>query len=120
MKRSTAAGLAGATGLAAGLLVAPATVQAAINYFDVTRVVHGTGTATCPANWKATGGGAIAPADTFSSLTSHEYVLKSSVPYGTTGWKATGTRTNGTFSSSSGWRFSTTSFQPTVYVVCVN
>jgi hypothetical protein len=106
-------------GVIVGVLVAPQTAQAAINYFDQTQRVSGTGTASCPSGWKVTGGGvASIHSDYFGSYSSDEYSLTGSYPTSTTQWRATANRVHGTYSSSSGWRFSNWSYSPTVYAIC--
>src|SRR4051794_41938969 len=58
-------------GVVVGVLIAPASVQAAINYFDVTKTVSGTGTASCGYGWKVTGGGvSTLPSDYYGSFSS--------------------------------------------------
>src|SRR3954447_6687460 len=106
-------------GVVAGVLIAPVSVQAAINYFDVTKTVSGTGTASCGYGWKVTGGGvSTLPSDYYGSLSSDEYAVTGSWPSSASAWKATGTRVHGSYSSSSGWRFTKYSYSPRVYAIC--
>lgn len=108
-------------GVGIGMLAAPGAAQAAINYFDTTRMVQGSGNVSCPSGWKVTGGGSSPlPSNYFGSSSSDEYQLTGSYPTSTTGWKATATRVHGSYSSSSGWRFSTYSYSPTVYAICAS
>lgn len=108
-------------GLVAGLAISPSAVQAAVNYFDTTRIVYGTGSASCPSGWKLTGGGAgQLPSDTFYSSTSDEYSLTGSWPYMSNSWRATATRVHGSYSSYSGWKFYTYSYSPRVYAICAS
>ena len=96
-------------------------VQAAINYFDVTKTVTGYGTAYCGSGWKVTGGGAYQlPSDYYSSYSSTEYSLTGSWPTSSSSCKATGTKVQGSYSSSSGWRFTKYSYSPKVYAVCTS
>jgi hypothetical protein len=108
-------------GVAAGLALAPTTVQAAINYFDTTKVVTSTsGSVSCPSGWRLTGGGAgPLPSDRYSSLSSDEYQLTDSYP-SSNGWRASATRVHGTYYSSSGWKFSTYTYRAKVYAVCAS
>ena len=106
-------------GLAAGLVLAPSAVQAAINYFDATKTVSGNGVASCGSGWKLTGGGVYTvPANYYGSSYSDEYSLTGSYPT-TSGWKATATRVHGTYYSGSGqWSYSKYTYTPTAYAVC--
>ncbi|MGO4599991.1 hypothetical protein [Terrabacter sp. 2RAF25] len=107
-------------GIAVGILVSPPAVQAAVNYFDTTRTVSGSGAVSCPYGWRVTGGGvASLPSDYFGSYSSREYTLTGSMPYGN-GWKATAKQTNGSYSTYSGWRFSTSGYFPQVFAVCAS
>ena len=109
-----------AVGLTIGLAVAPATVEAAVNYFDVTKTVSGSGSVSCPSGWKVTGGGvASLPANSFGSSTSDEYQLTGSYPT-SNGWSASATRVHGTYTSYSGWKFYTYSYTTKVSAICVN
>lgn len=82
----------GAGLIALGAVSVPTAVNASVNYFDATRTVSGTGTASCSHGWKVTGGGAeTLPPDSFGSTTSYEYKLTGSYPASTTTWKATAT-----------------------------
>jgi hypothetical protein len=97
-------------------VIVPATRGAGPHYFSTTRVTSG----YCPYPWKLTGGGvASLPRDYFGSYSSTEYQLTGSFPSGS-GWRATATVTHGYYSSSSGWRFSTSSYSPQVYAICAN
>ena len=115
LPRSTkVAVVVGVVAVALALLV-PATQSAGPQFLSTTRTISGS---SCPYGWKLTGGGAgPLPSDSFSGSTSTEYALTGSYPTGS-GWRATGTVTRGSDSSSSGWRFSTSSYTPRVYVVC--
>jgi hypothetical protein len=96
-------------------LVVPETQSAGPQFFSTTKTFTGS---RCPSGWKLTGGGAgPLPSDSYSSFSSIEYTLTGSYP-SAFGWQATGTVTRGSFSSASGWRFSTSSYTPKVYVVC--
>lgn len=108
-------------GIVAGLALSPTTVQAAVNYFNTTKIVSGYGSATCPDGWKLTGGGveSIRP-DYFGSSSSTEYELTGSWPYGTRTWKATGTKVVGSYSNASGWSFNTSGYAPRVHAVCAS
>lgn len=106
-------------GIIAGLVVAPTTVQAAVNYFDETKLVSGTGTVNCPSGWRLTGGGLkTLPSNSYGSSTSREYVVTGSYPYSATSWRATGKQIYGTYSSTNGWRFSTLNYNPSVVAIC--
>ena len=119
-RKVLAAVAASTVGLVGVGLAAPATVSAAVRYFSVTRIVSGYGTATCPYGWKVTGGGALPlPSDTFYSSSSTQYQLTASYPSSLTSWAAKATRTQGTYSSTSGWKFYTYSYSPSVRAICV-
>lgn len=119
-RKVLAAVAASTVGLVGIGLAAPATVSAAVRYFSVTRIVSGYGTATCPYGWKVTGGGALPlPSDTFYSSSSDEYQLTASYPASLTSWVAKATRTHGSYSSSSGWKFYTYTYSPSVRAICV-
>jgi len=119
-RKVLAAVAASTVGLVGVGLAAPATVSAAVRYFSVTRIVSGTGTAYCPYGWKVTGGGALPlPADYFGSYYSDQYQLTGSYPSSLTSWVAKATKTHGTYSSTSGWRFYTYSYSPSVRAICV-
>jgi hypothetical protein len=108
-------------GVAVGGVMAPSSVQAAINYFDTTKIVSGTGSASCPYGWKLTGGGTYPlPRNYYGSYSSDEYELTGSYPSSTTQWKATGNKVAGSYSSSNGWRFTTYSYSPRVYAICAS
>ena len=112
-----AASTAGLVGIG---LAAPATVSAAVRYFSVTKIVYGTGSATCPSGWRATGGGAVTlPNDTFGAVVSSQYKLTGSYPSSLTTWRATAARTNGTNYGGTGWSFWTSSYSPKVRAICV-
>jgi hypothetical protein len=117
--RSMLAGVGVTTlGLVGVGLAAPASVSAAVKYFSTTRTVSGIGSANCPSGTKLTGGGVgTLPADRYSSLSSDEYQLTGSYPSGAS-WRTTATKTHGTYSSTYGWRFSTSSYSPKAYAVC--
>ena len=101
-------------------VAAPATVSAAVRYFSVTRIVSGYGSASCPSGYKVTGGGSVTlPRDSFSSYSSDEYQLTGSYPSSLTSWSVSATRTHGSYSSYSGWKFSTYSYSPRVQAICV-
>jgi hypothetical protein len=122
VRRVVKAGTFVAVGMILGMLFAPQAVQAAVNYFDTTRVVTAYGYVACPSGWKVTGGGVYSlPSDssgsTLGSPSSTEYKLTGSYPYGQ-GWKATARKTNGYYSSYSGWRFYTYNYSPRVYAIC--
>ena len=103
-----------------GLLMAPQTVQAVTNYFDATKTVSGSGSATCPYGWKMTGGGiGTLPSDYYGSISSDEYSITGSYPY-SNGWKVTAKKIHGSYTSSSGWRFTTSNYSAQAYAVCVS
>lgn len=107
-------------GIAIGILVSPPAVQAAVNYFDTTKTVSGTGSVACPYGWRMTGGGvASLPNDYYGGSISREYALTGSMP-NANGWKATAKQTNGSYSTYSGWRFTTSPYSPRVFAVCAN
>jgi hypothetical protein len=60
------------------------------------------------------------PANYFGSYSSDEYQLTGSYPSGLNSWRVSATRVHGTYSSSSGWGFSTNSYSPRVQAVCVS
>jgi len=106
-------------GVILGLAISPPAVQAAINYFDVTKTLRGNGSVNCPYGWKVTGGGVQSlPGDSFGSYNSSEYKLTGSYPT-SNGWTATASITRDTYYSNSGWRFTTSSYSTTVYAICV-
>jgi len=108
-------------GVAAGLALAPTAVQAAVNYFDTTRIVTGTGTVYCPSGSKVTGGGTYPlPNDYHGSTSSSEYSVTGSYPSSTTAWKATGKKVQGTYSSTNGWHYYTFLHSPKVYAICAS
>ena len=115
--------VAAVVGTAGVLALAPPAVQAAVNYFNEKQIVTGNlGFSACPTGWKLTGGGvAQLPADEFTSSgsldTTTEYRLTGSYPQGNT-WKATARYTYGsTFSGD--WSYSSYTYIPQVYAVCV-
>lgn len=111
-----------AAGILVGSFFAPSVATAAVNYFDTTKTVSGSGygTVSCPSGWKMTGGGSgTLPENRYSSTSSDEYYFTGSYPT-SNGWKATATKVHGTYSSSSGWRFSSSSYSVTVYAICVS
>jgi hypothetical protein len=97
-------------------LVSPASTHSANpSFFSTTRTFS---SSSCPYGWKLTGGGvAELPPNSYYSFASTEYALTGSYPTGF-GWRATATVTRGTYTNSSGWRYSTSSYSPRVYVVC--
>lgn len=106
-------------GVLVGLGISPTAVQAATNYFDVTKTVIATGTAYCGSGWKVTGGGVgPLPVNYYGSAYSDEYTITGSFPSNGNAWRATATKVRGVYSSSSGWRFSRSSYSPRVYAVC--
>jgi len=106
-------------GFLAGTLLAPQSVQAAINYFDTTKTVSGTGSVSCGYGWKVTGGGAYPlPSDYYGTSSSDEYKLTGSYPLSSGSWTATAKRTHGTYSSYNGWSFSNWPYSPRVYAIC--
>jgi hypothetical protein len=106
-------------GLVCGLLLAPQSVQAAINYFNETKIVYGSyGSARCPYGWKLTGGGAKLPGDSYYSSRTTEYKLEESYPSSSTTWRATGTKVSGSYSSSYGWRYTDSNYYPRTYAIC--
>jgi hypothetical protein len=105
-------------GMVIGMLASTSTVQASIKYFSTTVIVSGSGSVSCPSGSRLTGGGVEQlPTNRFSSLSSYEYSLTGSFPT-SNGWKATAVLTQGTYSSNTGWRFSTRSYSPKVYAIC--
>jgi hypothetical protein len=118
--RSVLAGVGVTTlGLVGVGLAAPTSVSAAVRYFSTTRTVSSTGSVYCPSGTKLTGGGvATLPRDYYGSNSSDEYQLTGSYPSSNT-WRASATKTHGSFSSTYGWRFTTTNHSPTVYAICV-
>jgi hypothetical protein len=95
-------------------VVVPVTHSAGPHYFSTTKVTSG----YCSYPWKLTGGGvAPLPSNYYGSSSSTEYALTGSYPSGSS-WRATATVTRGYYSSSSGWRFSTSSYTPRVYAIC--
>lgn len=108
-------------GVAAGAVMAPSSVQAAINYFDTTKIVNGTGSVSCPYGWKLTGGGTYPlPSNYYGSSSSDEYELTGSYPASATQWKGTAHKVHGSYTSSYGWKFSTYSYNPRVYAICAS
>ncbi len=116
----TRLGLVG-VGLGIGLMLAPATVDAAVNYFDTTQTVTTTPNRTlaaCPAGTRVTGGGAgPLPSSSYDSRSSSEYQLTGSFPAGN-GWQATATVVRGSYSSSSGWSYRSSYYNPKVFAIC--
>jgi hypothetical protein len=97
-------------------VLVPVTHGAGPHYFSTTKITSG----YCSSPWKLTGGGvASLPSDYFGSTTSTEYTLTGSYPSGSS-WRATATVTRGYYSTSSGWKFSTSSYSPHVYAICAN
>lgn len=97
-------------------IVGPTAATAAVNYFNETKTERSGGSAYCASGWKVTGGGASVPNPYFGSSYSDEYALLASYPYDN-GWKATGSKVHGS-KSSSGWKFTVSSYSPQVYVIC--
>ena len=101
--------------------MAPTYVQATINYFDTTKTVFGTGSASCGAGWRVTGGGVeTLPADRYGTIMSDECSLTGSYPSSTTAWRGTATKVHGLYTSSLGRRFSTDAYSPRVYAICTS
>ncbi|GAA5017207.1 hypothetical protein GCM10023258_03330 [Terrabacter aeriphilus] len=118
-KRATYAGFT-TLGIAVGVLVSPPAVQAAVNYFDTTKTVSGTGSVACPAGTRMTGGGVGSlPDDVFGYTSSREYLLTGSMP-NANGWKATAKQITGKYSDANGWTFRTTSYSAKVFAVCAS
>lgn len=107
---------AAVTGALAVAIVAPRTTRAAgPSFFSTTSTFRAS---SCPFGWKLTGGGVgPLPQNSYSSFSSTEYTLNGSYPSGSS-WQARATVTRGTYSSTSGWRFSSFPYVPTIYVVC--
>jgi hypothetical protein len=109
----------------AAAVIAPTAAEAAVNYFDTTKVVYGTlGSANCPTGWKAVGGGYEGVRDKYAtSPTGSDTVYevdysKPNVSSGiATGWRAAGTKT--TISYSTG-NVTTTTYYPKTFVVCAS
>jgi hypothetical protein len=103
----------------AGLAVAQIPVaHSAVNYFDATKVVSGSGTVYCPFGYRVTGGGSVPKSDYFGSTTSDEYDVTSSYPYSTTSWRVTGVHIHGSYSSTRGWAYTQSTWYPSVKAVC--
>ena len=118
--QSALVGLAVGGGVAvAATMLLPSAAQSAVNYFDETKVVSASNSssATCPAGWKVTGGGFRLPSDSFGGGSSREYKVTSSAPSGNS-WKVTATVINGSYSSTKGWSYYTSSASPSTYAVC--
>ncbi|MGZ4598408.1 MAG: hypothetical protein ACXVYY_06100 [Oryzihumus sp.] len=117
--RSFITGVVGTVVVLLGVgLLSPSAVNAAVRYFSTTTTHYGTGWATCPYGTKVTGGGVgQISSNYYGSSSSDEYALTGSFPSGN-GWRATATHVHGTWYSSSGWRFSSYSYSPPVYVIC--
>lgn len=122
-KRHLKLGVVAVASLSLGMLISPAAVQAAVNYFDTTRIVNGTGTAYCPSGWRVTGGGFYplpAGYDYFHS-SSAEYVVTGSYPYSATSWRVTGKGIYGTYNAATDSRtYRTASYSPKAYAVCAS
>lgn len=114
--------LAGITLVAAGVLAAQSGVaQSAVNYFDVTRTVTGTGTANCPGGFKVTGGGfKTVPNPIYGSTSSTEYYVTGSYASSQTGWTTTGKKIDGRYSSSKGWTFTSWNWSPSTTAICTS
>ena len=107
----------GVAAFALGAVTVPSAAYAA-GYFSTTIIASGTGTVSCPYGSRMTGGGAeLTTADSFGTSSSAEYQIRSSKPT-SNGWSATGNKISGSFSSSSGWRFTTWSYSPRVFAIC--
>lgn len=102
--------------LAAGIVLAPMAVQAAISG---TTSNTGTGSAFCPSGYRASGGGFTMADNYYYSNSSTEYFVTSSTLYSSTSWRATGYKITGTYSQTNGWHYSKSSYSPSVKVVCV-
>ena len=107
-------------GLAIGIALVPQAAEAAVNYFDQTKIVTGTGMASCPSGYKVTGGGFKAvPKNSYGSTSSNEYEVTSSYPASSTKWIVTVTKISGKYNSGSGmWTYLTSSYNAPVYAVC--
>lgn len=94
------------------------TAQAAVNYFDATKNVTGTGTVSCGSGWKVTGGGySGVPLPSSSGNYVYEYFVTGSSPY-SNGWKASVTKQTTHYWSDGSVTTSKTSYSPKVYAVC--
>jgi hypothetical protein len=100
-----------------GLAESPA-AQSAVNHFDTTTVVSGSGNAYCPSGYRVTGGGSTTKNNVYSSLSSDEYFVTGSYPASTTKWTVTGYRLHGTWTSNRGWTYTNATWYPSVKAVC--
>lgn len=113
IRTSLVAAAAALTG--AAVVAVPTAVSAAPG----TRTVSGSGSASCPSGYVVAGGGFTLPSDSYSSYSSTAYAIRSSGPTSATRWAATASVVRGSYSSSSGWRYTTSSYAPQVKAVCV-
>jgi hypothetical protein len=119
LNRYFKAGALLAGGVLAGTMLSPVAVNAAVKYFSTTRTVSGYGSANCTGTSKLVGGGVQSlPNNYYGSSSSREYQLTGSYPSGNS-WRATAIETDGTYSSISGWRFTSRSYTPRVSAICV-
>ena len=99
------------------IVAAPSAVSAAI---AGTYVASGTGTASCPYGYRVTGGGpSNISSNYYGSSSSDEYSVSLSYPSTATAWTVRGTRVHGSYSSSSGWHYYSSSYSPSVKAICV-
>lgn len=109
-------GLVG-VGLGIGLMLAPATVDAAVNYFDTTITVKGTSVANCPAGTRLTGGGArLTELGYLDYKDSVEFELTSSYPSGNS-WRGTALKKTGRLTNT-GWSYGSHLANPEVHAIC--
>jgi hypothetical protein len=106
----------GASIIGIAIVLAPVAVNAAITG---TVVKTGTGSVTCSSGYRVSGGGFSIPANSYSNNFSTEYVILSSKASSTTSWSATGLVIRGSYSTSSGWRYSKSNYSPAVSAVCI-
>lgn len=93
---------------------------AALHYYGNQTVVQGSGSVSCPVDYVLTGGGfGKLPSNTDNMNSSTTYRVVASYPIARTHtWKAEGIKTSGRIVFGS-WKYTESSFSPSVYAVCV-
>lgn len=93
---------------------------AALHYYGNQTIVQGSGSVSCPVDYVLTGGGfGKLPANTDYTTSNTTYRIVASYPIAQTQtWKAEGIKTSGRIVFGA-WKYTESSFSPSVYAVCV-
>jgi len=98
------------------LLLAKTSADAYV-YTSTTR--SGYGSASCPSGYRVSGGGFDMPSNYYSNYSSTEYSIKYSKPTYGQGWQAYANVVRGSYSSSRGWSYSSSTQSINTYAVCM-